>query len=219
MKGILWVLKTGAPWVDLPQRCPSSSTCWRRLVIWEEKGIWLNVWQTFLGLLDEKHLLDWKEFFIDGSFSPAKKGKGTKWMVATDGKGIPVALHFESASRAEIKLLEPTLAKVRVPQKGPGRPKNKPVRVIADRGYDSAPHRRRLQARGIDLIVPYRSSSKKRTFEDGRKLRRYRKRYKVERSISWFGNYRRLLNRFEHKLLAFSAFFHVACIMIVSRWF
>ncbi len=150
---------------------------------------------------------------------PTKKGKGTKWMVATDGKGIPVALHFESASRAEIKLLETTLANVRVPKKGPGRPKNKPQRVIADRGYDSDPHRRRFRARGIDLIVPYRSSSKNRTFEDGRKLRRYRKRYKVERSISWFGNYRRLLNRFEHNLLSFSAFFHVACIMIVSRWF
>jgi len=150
---------------------------------------------------------------------PTKKGKGTKWMVATDGKGIPGALHFESASRAEIKLLETTLANVRVPKKGPGMQKNKPPRVIAERGFDSDPHRRRLQARGIKLIVPYRSSSKNRTFEDGRKLRRYRRRYKVERSISWFGNYRQLLNRFEHNLLSFSDFFHVACIMIVSRWF
>ena len=74
LEGILWVLKTGAPWVDLPQGYPSSTTCWRRLVTWEEQGIWLNIWQTFLGSLDEKHLLDWKEFFVDGSFSPAKKG-------------------------------------------------------------------------------------------------------------------------------------------------
>lgn len=150
---------------------------------------------------------------------PTKKGKGTKWMGATDGKGIPVALHLESASRAEIKLLETTLAKIRVPKQGCGRPKSKPQRVIADKGYDSDPHRKRLLDRGIRLIVPYKTNSRKRTYEDGRELRRYRKRYKVERSISWFGNYRRLLNRFENKLISFYAFFHVACIMIVARWF
>ena len=150
---------------------------------------------------------------------PTKKGKGTKWMVATDGKGIPVALHLESASRAEIKLLETTLEKVRVPKVGPGRPKSKPQRVIADRGYDSDPHRKRFLARGIELIVPYRKNSQKRFFEDGRKLRRYRKRFKVERTISWFGNFRRLLNRFEHKITSYTAFFHIACIMIVARWF
>lgn len=97
---------------------------------------------------------------------PTKKGKGTKWMVATDGKGIPVALHFESASRAEIRLLETTLANVRIPRKGPGRQKTKPQRMIAGRGYDSDPHRRRFRARSIDLIVLYRSSSRNRTFED-----------------------------------------------------
>lgn len=74
LEGILWVLKTGAPWIDLPQGYPSPATCWRRLVNWEKKGIWLNIWQVFLGALDDKHRLEWKEFFVDGSFSPAKKG-------------------------------------------------------------------------------------------------------------------------------------------------
>lgn len=73
LEGILWVLKTGAPWIDLPQGYPSSSTCWRRLAKWKEDGVWLKIWQAFQGALDKRHKLDWKGFFVDRSFSPAKK--------------------------------------------------------------------------------------------------------------------------------------------------
>mgnify|MGYP002065527290 FL=1 len=74
LEGILWVLRTGARWKDLPERYPSASTCWRRLRLWEEQGVWLDVWRKFLSMLDEKGALDWQEAFIDGSFAPAKKG-------------------------------------------------------------------------------------------------------------------------------------------------
>ena len=74
LEGILWVLRTGARWQDLPDRYPSASTCWRRLRLWEEHGVWLDVWRKFLSMLDEKGALDWQEAFIDGSFAPAKKG-------------------------------------------------------------------------------------------------------------------------------------------------
>ena len=73
-EGILWVLRTGAPWCDLPKQYPSSSTCWRRLKLWEEKGVWLGIWRAFLAELDERGQLDWSEAFADGSFAPAKKG-------------------------------------------------------------------------------------------------------------------------------------------------
>lgn len=74
LSGILWVLKTGARWRDLPETYPSDSTCWRRLKEWEEQGLWLDIWRVFLGELDEKGWLEWDECFADGSFSPAKKG-------------------------------------------------------------------------------------------------------------------------------------------------
>jgi len=74
LEGILWVLRTGARWQDLPNRYPSPSTCWRRLRLWEDQGVWLDVWRKFLSMLDEKGALDWQEAFIDGSFAPAKKG-------------------------------------------------------------------------------------------------------------------------------------------------
>lgn len=74
LEGILWVLKTGARWRDLPDIYPSPVTCWRRLRMWEEDGTWLKIWRTFLGELDQQGKLDWVESFIDGSFAPAKKG-------------------------------------------------------------------------------------------------------------------------------------------------
>ena len=74
LEGLLWILRTGARWCDLPDRYPSPSTCWRRLRLWEEQGVWLDVWRKFLSMLDEKGALDWQEAFIDGSFAPAKKG-------------------------------------------------------------------------------------------------------------------------------------------------
>jgi transposase len=73
-EGILWVLRTGARWKDLPERYPSPSTCWRRLRQWEDEGVWEALWRAFLGQLDAAGKLDWSEAFADGSFAPAKKG-------------------------------------------------------------------------------------------------------------------------------------------------
>lgn len=73
-EGILWILRTGAPWADLPKQYPSPSTCWRRLRAWEQQDVWLKAWRAFLAELDEKGQLDWSEAFVDGSFAPAKKG-------------------------------------------------------------------------------------------------------------------------------------------------
>ena len=73
-EGILWILRTGAPWADLPKQYPSPSTCWRRLRDWEEQDIWLDAWRAFLSELDQRGQLDWSEAFADGSFALAKKG-------------------------------------------------------------------------------------------------------------------------------------------------
>src|SRR4026207_101854 len=71
LEGILWVLKTGARWRDLPSDFGvSPATCWRRLHQWEEEGIWLKVWRQFLAELDRRGQLDWSESFVDGSFAP-----------------------------------------------------------------------------------------------------------------------------------------------------
>jgi len=76
LEGILWVLRTGARWQDLPERYPSPSTCWRRLKRWAEQGVWLRIWRAFLAKLNARGRLDWSEVFLDGTFAPAKKGVG-----------------------------------------------------------------------------------------------------------------------------------------------
>jgi transposase len=74
LEGILWVLRTGARWQDLPDEYPSPSTCWRRLKLWEEEDLWSTIWRQFLAQLDDQGKIDWSECFMDGSFASAKKG-------------------------------------------------------------------------------------------------------------------------------------------------
>jgi len=116
-----------------------------------------------------------------------------------------------------VTLLEPTLETIAVPRSGSGRPRKNPRRIIADKGYDSDPLRERLLRRGIELICPYRKNNARRKHHDGRKLRRYRRRWKVERTFAWLGNFRRLLVRHENQITMYRAFFHVACLLIVLR--
>src|SRR5208282_6519227 len=101
-----------------------------------------------------------------------KRGKGTKWMVVVDGQGVPLGKHLGSASPAEVKLAEITLASIRVPNPCRcGRPRQKPQRLIADKAYDSDPLRMRLQKRGIELIVPHKANRVRKPTQDGRPLR------------------------------------------------
>jgi transposase len=138
-------------------------------------------------------------------------------MVVVDGEGLPLGNHLDSASPAEVTLLEKTLRTIAVPRSGPGRPKQKPQRLIADRAYDSDPLRTRLARQGIDLICPHRKGRRKPPTQDGRPLRRYRKRWKVERTFSWLGNYRRLVIRWDRDIVIYNAFFHLACLLITLR--
>src|ERR1700674_4352282 len=147
-----------------------------------------------------------------------KRGKGTKWMVVVDGAGVPLGDHLGSASPAEVKLAETTLASIRVGRRHrAGRPRQKPLRVIADKAYDSDPLRKRLRQRGIELICPHKKNRVRLATQDGRALRRYRRRWIVERTIGWLGNFRRLVVRYDHSLRIYGAFFHIACFMIVLR--
>jgi len=146
-----------------------------------------------------------------------KRGKGTKCMVVVDGQGIPLGSHTDSASPAEVRLAEKTIEQIKVPKKGPGRPRTRPKRVIGDKAYDSDPLRKRLKKRGITLLSPHRRNHRNLNRQDDRLWDRYRRRYIVERTFSWFGNYRRLVVRYEHQLCMYQAFLQLACIMIALK--
>jgi transposase len=129
--------------------------------------------------------------------------------VAADRRGLPLALVVAAADRPEPELAEHLLAIL------PARVALPPVvTVVADRGYDSDPLRGRLAAAGYDLVSPHRRNRKRPSRNDGRKLRRYRRRWTIERTIAWLHNYRRLLVRHERQVLLFQGFAQLASALI-----
>jgi hypothetical protein len=107
----------------------------------------------------------------------SKRGKGTKTMVLVDGHGLPLGAEIASASPHEVMLIEPLLNRRLLPIK--------PKRLIYDLAAECDPLRTRLTKRRIELVCPHRENRKKPSTQDGRKLRRYRRRRKIERSIGW----------------------------------
>jgi transposase len=138
-------------------------------------------------------------------------------MVVVDGAGIPVGNLLDSASPAAVTLVAATLETIAVPRQGRGRPRKRPERLIYDKACDADALRKRLARRGIDLICPHRKNRTKPSMQDGRKLRRYKRRWKVERTFAWWGNFRRLVVRWERHITMYRAFFHVACLLITLK--
>jgi transposase len=132
-------------------------------------------------------------------------------MVLVDGSGLPLAVDVDSASPAEVNLIEPLIDEAVTPYV--------PERLIYDRAADSDPLRQRLASRGIELICPHRRGRTKPPTQDGRPLRRFRHRWIIERTIAWLQNFRRLVTRYEFYSFLFHSFAKLACMMIVLRRF
>ena len=139
-------------------------------------------------------------------------------MVLVDGKGLPLGVHVSAANQAESKLARATIEQAVVPRRHADRKPKRPKRIIADKAYDSRALWELMRHLGIDLIVPHRRG-RKRCYQDGRKLRRYRRRWIVERTIAWLFNFRRLFVRYERETRIFQAFLQLACALIVLRRF
>lgn len=95
-----------------------------------------------------------------------------------------------------------------------------PYKLIGDRAYDSDPLDERLaEQRGIESIAPHKNNRKRAATQDGRPLRRYVRRWKVERLFAWLHNFRRIVVRYEQYLENFQGFVHLGCMMILLRQF
>jgi transposase len=136
-----------------------------------------------------------------------KCGKGMKLEVVTDARGIPLGTMVAAADQAETDLIEDAIDDIPVPLPDQ-------VPVIADRGYDSDPLRDRLQERRIKLISPHRKNRTKPSRNDGRSLRRYARRYVIERTNAWLHSFRRLANRWESYSFIYHGFVRLACVVI-----
>lgn len=133
-------------------------------------------------------------------------------MAIADSHGLPVAVCIGSASPHETRFVSSTLESRFV--------KETPKNLIGDRAYDSDPLDKALKEKyDTNLISPHRANRTKPPTQDGRLLRRYCRRWKIERLFAWLQNFRRLVVRYEFHAENFLAFIHLGCVLILLRHF
>jgi len=179
---------------------------------WKKAGAFRRIIEVLAADLQERGRIDLREAFIDGSFVPAKKRavplagqNGAKaagsWQI-TDASGLPVVC-LARASPHEVTLAETALDSLFIA--------GKPEKLIGDKAYDSDKlYDYLLKKHGVELVAPHRSNRTKPKTQDGRKLRRYKRRWKVERLFAWLQNFRRLVVRYERHADKFLAFLLLA---------
>jgi len=133
-------------------------------------------------------------------------------MLLVDAHGIPLSIDSESANVNEVRLIERLVDNRLVTE-------HQPERLISDKACDSNPLRDRMQQQGIDFICPMRKNRKYGPMPDKRKLRRYKRRWIVESTISWLHNFRRTVVRWEYHVHLFKAFVQLAAITILLKRF
>ena len=131
-------------------------------------------------------------------------------MAITEKRGRPIGVLISSASTHEVRLVEPTLDACFVSEV--------PVILIGDKAYDSDPLDASLSDRGVDMVAPHKKNRKKAATQDGRRLRRYKRRFKVERFFSWLEDFRRLVVRWEYHAANYLGFLHLACIRMLMKY-
>jgi transposase len=221
LTGILFVLKTGIAWDDLPADlgCGCGKTCRHYLRLWHQAGVWHKLHALLLAELNGADQVDWSRALIDASFCKAPEGgedtgpnptdrrkSGSKHHVLTDAQGIPLNATVTAANVNEVtQVLDVLVNKPAVGGK-PGPKRELPERLQGDAGYDSEPLRVLLRWLGITPLLG------KRRQEHGSGLGKFR--WYVERTISWFHSFGRLRRRLDRLTEIQEAFLRLACSLI-----
>jgi transposase len=220
LEAVLWILNTGAQWHMLPQSYPNYKTVHRRFQRWCEHEVLRTVLTDLANALRERGALDERESFIDATFASAKgggaaigktrRGKGVKILAIVDRHGLPLSVSTHAANHHEVTLVQLSFDFYMI--------EAKPEKLIGDRAYDSDGLDQTLLQEGVELIAPHRSTRKLKT-QDGRPLRRYARRWIVERFVAWLQYKRRLLVRWEYYAANFLGFVQLACIGMMLKRF
>jgi transposase len=223
--GILFVLHTGIQWEYLPQELGfgSGMTCWRRLAVWNEAGVWDQLHVVLLKKLRAAKQLDWSRAVIDSSHVRAAR-RGPK---AVQARSTVHGRAGQQAPRRHRRPGHPTrgLADRRQPQRRHPAPApdrqdprrrwdrrpatTRPDALLADRGYDHDKYRRLLWQRGIRPVIAERGQPHR----SGLGIFRY----VVERTIAWLHGFRRLRIRWERRDDIHEAFLGLATCLITYR--
>ena len=220
LEGIVFVLRSGIPWAMLPKDlgCGSGVTCWRCLRDWQKAGVWRRLHRALLDEIGKTGLLEWSRASLDSASVPAKKGgedtgpspvdrgrAGTKHHLLVDKRGVPLAVAVSAANVHDSKLLEEVVDSVGPVKGRRGRPRKRPDKLHADKGYDYPGRRRGVRARIA-----------RRGVESSERLGRHR--WVVERTFSWLYRFRRLTIRYERRTDIHRAFLDLACALICYNY-
>lgn len=221
LEGVLWILNTGAQWHMLPQCYPNYKTVHRRFQQWCRDEVLRSVLTDLANDLRERGAIDERESFIDATFAaakgggeeigPTKRGKGVKIMAIVDRHGLPLAVSTHAANHHEVTLVQLSFDFYMI--------EAKPENLIGDKAYDSDKLDEELREQGIEMIAPHKCNRVKRATQDQRRLRRYERRWVVERFFAWMQWQRRLLTRFEYYAQNFLGFVQLASIAILLKRF
>jgi len=142
--------------------------------------------------------------------SPVDRARnGSKHHLLVDATGIPLAWTLTGGNRHDVTQLIPLLERVPPVRGKVGRPRRRPAKLSADRGYDYPSHRRQLRRRGITPEIARRKT------EHGSGLGRSR--WLVERTFAWLHQFKRLLVRFDRRAEIHEAFLAIGCCLVCYR--
>jgi transposase len=229
LKGILYVLREGCRWQKLPAAalgCPSGSTCWRRFRAWTRAGVWSKAHVQLLDLLGEEGLLDLQHGILDSASTRALKGgkhtgpspvdrrkKGCKRHVLSDANGIPLVVQTGPANQRDDGKVEDLLEAFPVLTDGKtGIVHVLPQALLGDRGYGFPYLIAIVLLYGIVSLLSPRGKNQPHGSGLGEK------RYVIERTMSWWPHFRRILVCHEKTGEHFQAFHELAaCVLCANK--
>jgi len=221
LEAVLWILNTGAQWHMLPQSFPNYKTVHRRFQQWCQNDVIRAALTDLANALRTQGDVDESECYIDATFAsakgggeqigPTRRGKGVKIMAIVDRHGLPLAVTTHAANHHEVTLVQLTFDFYMI--------EAMPENLIGDRAYDSDPLDQQLRSQGVEMIAPHKSNRVKRKTQDGRRLRRYQRRWIVERFFAWIQWKRRLLVRWEYYPRNFLGFVQLAALCVLLKQF
>jgi transposase len=225
LTGIIFVLKTGIPWEELPQEigCGCGMTCWNYLNAWQRAGVWARLHEVLLAELQEADRIDWSRAIVDSTHARAlgggeKTGQnptdrrklGTKHHIVTDAQGLPLAVTITGSNVHDVKELLHVVDAIPNVRGKAGHPRKRPDALYGDRAYHSQPHRQSLRQRGICARIAQRGAP------HGSGLGVYR--WVVERTVSWLHSFRKLRLRTDRAAGIHEAFVALGSSLICT-WF